>query len=150
MIPTPVNMKTIKNIYLYMYIYTYTSITEKFTLLKHVLLANFALFVYVSTDYAEPVKLLEFIRYVQLTRWSRGHASDWGARGPGFGSRLWKWFFCLCFVVASFTFFVKKIFLSWMNAKFSLFFFRSLRSRFILSLILIKISKQKHAKNGFE
>jgi len=109
-IPTPVNMKTIKNIYLYMYIYTYTSITEKFTLLKHVLLANFALFVYFSTHYAEPVKLLDFIRYLQLTRsrWSRGHASDWGARGPGLDSRLWKWFFCLCFVVASFTFFVKK------------------------------------------
>jgi len=39
---------------------------------------------------------------IQLTRWSRGSASDWGERGPWFDSRFRQWFldFIFCFVVA--------------------------------------------------
>jgi len=38
--------------------------------------------------YVETVKYLDFNPYVQLSKWSRGNASDWGARGPEFDSRL--------------------------------------------------------------
>ena len=38
--------------------------------------------------YVETVKYLDFNLYVQLSRWSRGNASDWGSRGPGFDAQL--------------------------------------------------------------
>jgi len=40
----------------------------------------------------QTVKQLDFNRYVQLSRWHRGNASDCGAWYPWFNSRLWKWF----------------------------------------------------------
>ena len=42
--------------------------------------ASLALFIYVSTHYVETVKKLDLNRYVQLSRWSRGNASECGAR----------------------------------------------------------------------
>ena len=51
------------------------------------------LFVYVSTLYAETVKLLDFL--VQLARWSTDNASDYSPRVPGFDSRLLQGYLCL-------------------------------------------------------
>jgi len=49
-----------------------------------------------------------------LTRWSRGNASYWGARGPGLESRLCRGFLflILCFVVVVIFLFVKTHYLS--------------------------------------
>jgi len=48
--------------------------------------------------------------YVQLSRWSRGNASDCGVRSPWFNYQLWQGFlfdFCIVVVVAFFVFFVQ-------------------------------------------
>ena len=52
-----------------------------------------------------PIVLKQFTNtltsLVHLFRWCRCNTSECGARGPGFGSRLWKriFMFALCFVV---------------------------------------------------
>ena len=59
----------------------------------------------------ETVKWLDYNRYCQLTRWCSGNASAWGARGPGFNSRIRQGFLCFIFcfvVVVFFLFFYQK------------------------------------------
>ena len=41
-----------------------------------------ALLIYVSTNYVETVKQLDINRYVKLSLWSRGNASECNATGP--------------------------------------------------------------------
>jgi len=56
-----------------------------------------ASFVYVSTHYVETVKEIDCNRYVQLTWWPRGYASDCSARASAFDSQIWQgflWVFC--------------------------------------------------------
>ena len=56
--------------------------------------ANFVLFIYVFTHYVETVKWFDFNRYIQLSQWSRGNASDCDASGTGFDSQLWLGVLC--------------------------------------------------------
>jgi len=71
--------------------------------------ANSALFIYVSTHCVETVKKLEYNRCSQLTQWCSGNASAFGARGPGFNSRLRQGFLYLIFFGFFFTFCPKHI-----------------------------------------
>jgi len=72
--------------------------------------ANLALFINVSTHCVETVKLLDYNRYCQLTRWCSGYASALGARGPVFNPRIRQGFLCLifCFIVVLFLLFCQK------------------------------------------
>jgi len=45
----------------------------------------------------------------QVSRWSKGNASDFGARSPGFNSGLWQGFLCFCLVLLCFYFWAKTV-----------------------------------------
>ena len=66
--------------------------------------ANSALYIDVSTHCIETVNQLDYNRYLEMTRWSRGYASELGARGPGINSWLWQGvlYLIFCFVVVVF------------------------------------------------
>jgi len=91
-------------------IYACKNMTEKNEFVENVWPLNSALFIYVSIHSVETVKELVNNPYSQLTRCCSGNASAWGARVPGFNSRLRQVFLCLifCFVVVVFLLFVHK------------------------------------------
>ena len=68
------------------------------------------LFIYISTLCVETVKWLDYNHYSQLTRWCSSNESTFGARGPGFNSRLRNGFLCLifCYVGDVFLLFLSK------------------------------------------
>jgi len=88
----------------------HVKILQKNVFVENAWPANLALFIYNSTHCVETVKLLDFNRYSQLTRWCSGNASALGARGPGFNPRPRQGFFHLivCFVVVVFLLFCPK------------------------------------------
>jgi len=87
----------------------HVKLLHKNDLVEKVWPANLALFFMFR-----PIALKQVNNLTSIDRfssqWSKGNTSDCGARGPGFGYRLWQGFLCLllCFVVAVLIFFCEK------------------------------------------
>ena len=141
----------------YIVVYACNNITEKI-ICQNVWPANSALFICVSTHCVETVKQLDYNRFSELTRWCRCYASDLGARGPGFNSRLrqgFLWvllffllfccfccFCCCCYCWCSVLLFVQiHIYLS-QNCAIPLHLFRIHISMFVTNYKGIQIQTQ--------